>query len=197
MASAQRRLFEARDAIEDVNRRAADAGAAHAALVERAGALAVEVERLEEAAAELEQRAAALAGELEESRRSVGALEASITAGERQLDADVRDLEALGRDVQSAEESVTSLRASTDEAEAGIKEARTGLDGMRVIVSDLDVARATAEVELSHLAHTCDFDLTAFPAVRAWVDRMVKQPGHVLMDAQPQLEDQVGQNWHI
>src|SRR5205085_445514 len=83
--AARRRLCEARDAIEDVNRRAADAGAAHAALVERAGALAVEVERLEEAAAELEQRAAALAGELEESRRSVGALEASITAGERQL----------------------------------------------------------------------------------------------------------------
>jgi hypothetical protein len=39
--------------------------------------------------------------------------------------------------------------------------------------------------------------LTAFPAVRAWLDRMAKQPGHVLMDEQPQLEDQVGQNFHI
>jgi glutathione S-transferase len=37
----------------------------------------------------------------------------------------------------------------------------------------------------THLAHTCDFDLTAFPAVRAWLDRMAGQPGHVLMDEQP------------
>ena len=37
----------------------------------------------------------------------------------------------------------------------------------------------------THLAHTCDFDLTAFPAVRAWLGRMAEQPGHVLMDEQP------------
>ncbi len=49
----------------------------------------------------------------------------------------------------------------------------------------------------THLAHTCDFDLTAFPAVRAWLDRMAKQPGHVLMNEQPQPDDQIGQNEHI
>jgi glutathione S-transferase len=37
----------------------------------------------------------------------------------------------------------------------------------------------------THLAPTCDFDLTAFPAVRAWLDRTAEQPGHVLMDEQP------------
>jgi glutathione S-transferase len=37
----------------------------------------------------------------------------------------------------------------------------------------------------THLAHTCDFDLTAFPAVRAWLNRMAEQQGHVLMDEQP------------
>jgi glutathione S-transferase len=37
----------------------------------------------------------------------------------------------------------------------------------------------------THLARCCDFDLTAFPAVRAWLDRMVEQPLHVLMDEQP------------
>ena len=37
----------------------------------------------------------------------------------------------------------------------------------------------------THLAHACDFDLTAFPAVRSWLDRMAEQPGHVLMDEQP------------
>jgi glutathione S-transferase len=37
----------------------------------------------------------------------------------------------------------------------------------------------------THLAHTCDFDLTTFPAIGAWLDRMAAQPGHVLMDEQP------------
>src|SRR3979490_1472464 len=37
----------------------------------------------------------------------------------------------------------------------------------------------------SHLARACDFDLTAFPAVRAWLDRMAARPGPVLMDEQP------------
>ena len=62
---AQRRLFEARESTEDLSRRAADAGASHAALVERAAALTAEVQRLEEAAAELEARATALAAELD------------------------------------------------------------------------------------------------------------------------------------
>ena len=56
---AQRRLFEARESVQDLARRAADAGAAHAALVERASAVAAEVLRLEEAAVELESRAVA------------------------------------------------------------------------------------------------------------------------------------------
>jgi glutathione S-transferase len=34
----------------------------------------------------------------------------------------------------------------------------------------------------THVAHQCDFDLSAFPAVRAWLDRVAAQPGHVAMD---------------
>jgi hypothetical protein len=34
----------------------------------------------------------------------------------------------------------------------------------------------------ARLTRTCDFDLTALPAVRAWLDRMAEQPGHELMD---------------
>jgi glutathione S-transferase len=37
----------------------------------------------------------------------------------------------------------------------------------------------------THLAHACDFDLTAFPAVRAWLNRVAEQPGHMRMDEQP------------
>ena len=31
----------------------------------------------------------------------------------------------------------------------------------------------------THVAHECDFDLQAFPAVRAWLNRVADQPGHV------------------
>src|SRR6476619_7156000 len=39
----------------------------------------------------------------------------------------------------------------------------------------------------THLAHQCDFDLARFPAVRAWLQRVAAQPGHVAMDWQPEM----------
>jgi chromosome segregation protein len=164
---AQRRLFEAREAAEDLSKRAAEAGAAHAALVERAGALAIEVARLEEAGAELEERAAALVDELGEARRRVEELGAAIAAGAVQLDADVRELDALRAAVMTTGEAVTVLRSRADELESTIKDARGVLDAIRAVVSELDVARATAQADLSHLAHTCE------DAVNATLDEVV------------------------
>ena len=40
----------------------------------------------------------------------------------------------------------------------------------------------------THLAHECDFDLQTFPAIRAWLNRIVDQPGHVAMDWHPAAE---------
>jgi glutathione S-transferase len=37
----------------------------------------------------------------------------------------------------------------------------------------------------THLAHHCDYDLSRYPAVRAWLDRIAAQPGHVPMEWQP------------
>jgi len=37
----------------------------------------------------------------------------------------------------------------------------------------------------THVAHECDLDLTAFPAVRAWLNRVAEQPGHIAMEAAP------------
>ena len=102
----------------------AEAGAAHAALVERASALIAEVQRLEEGAAELETRERTLATEVDETRRRVGALRAAIVAGQAQLDADVRALDGLRQRVQSADDAVSALRISTDQHEEAIKEAR-------------------------------------------------------------------------
>ena len=67
----------------------------------------------------------------------------------------------------TADEAVAALRARTDEHEAAIKDARGALESIRAVVSELDVARATAEADLSHLAHTCE------DAVNATLDEVV------------------------
>jgi glutathione S-transferase len=37
----------------------------------------------------------------------------------------------------------------------------------------------------THVAEQCDFDLTRYPAIRAWLARVAAEPGHVPMDWQP------------
>jgi chromosome segregation protein len=165
--AAQRRLFEAREAVEDLRRRAADAGANHAALVERAVALASEITRLEEAAAEIDARVQSLTGEINESRDRVDELKAAITAGVAALDADVQALTELRGEVSAADSAVEDLRARADAFEAAIKDARAAHDEIRGVVSAMDVARATAEADLSHLSHTCE------DAVNATLDQVV------------------------
>ncbi|HTS39696.1 MAG TPA: glutathione S-transferase family protein [Xanthobacteraceae bacterium] len=37
----------------------------------------------------------------------------------------------------------------------------------------------------THVANECDYDLAAFPAIRAWLSRVAAQPRHVTMDWHP------------
>jgi chromosome segregation protein len=180
---AQRRLFEAREAIEDLNHRATDARAGHATLVERASSIGVEVERLEAAAADLDQRCLALAAELAESRRKVDELQDAIAAGEARYVVDVRTLDELRTQVMAVDEAVATLRVRTGEQETVIREARASLDSVRSIVSELDVARATAEADLSHLAYTCEDAVHAtLPDVVVEVEQL-ERDGHAVPDA--------------
>src|SRR5450759_416214 len=39
---------------------------------------------------------------------------------------------------------------------------------------------------LTNLANQCDFDLTRFPAIRDWLDRVAAEPGYVAVDWQPE-----------
>jgi chromosome segregation protein len=176
LTDAQRRLFEARESTEELSRRAADAGAVHAALVERASALASEVRRLEESAAELESRSLALASELNETRRRTEVLRAAVLHGEAQLDEDVRTLEGLRSQVQAADESVSSLRIAADQLEAAIKDARQVLESIRGSVSELEIARATAESDLSHLSSAC------FDSVQATLDDVLAEVAELERD---------------
>jgi chromosome segregation protein len=183
LVSAQRRVVEAREAAEALNQRAAEAGATHAALVERAAALAVEVQRLEEAGAELEARAMALAVERDNTSRRIDDLRAAVIAGQAKLDADVRSLDDLRREVQGADDAVAALRAASESQESTIRDARGSLETVRAMVGEYDIARATAESALGHLASSCVESVQAtLDEVLVEVDELERQ-GRATPDA--------------
>jgi chromosome segregation protein len=166
---AQRRLFEARETALDLSRRAAEAGAAHAALVERASALAAEVQRLEEASAELDARAATMAGELTATAQRAADLRKAVAEGKAALDDEIRALDLLRQELQRLDDGVSALKIAADAQEAVIREARAQLEALRARVSELDLARATAETDLTHLAHSC------VEAVQATLDEVLAE----------------------
>jgi glutathione S-transferase len=56
------------------------------------------------------------------------------------------------------------------------------LDGKSFLVGD---GYSIADISLyayTHVAHEGDFDLSEYPAIRAWLDRVAAQPGHVAID---------------
>ena len=66
--------------------------------------------------------------------------------------------------------------STSRELEASVKEARAALDTVRAAVSELDVARATAEADLSHLAHPCEDAVNAtLEQVLVEVDELEQQ----------------------
>ena len=153
--AAQRRLFAARENTQAQAQRTSEAKASHAALVERASALAIEVQRLEESACELETRVATRQDDLARTLSRRAALLESITASEATLDAGLREFDTLRDLVREADEASQALRAQFDEQEARIREARRSLEAIRAEAGQLEVARATAESDLSHLAAAC------------------------------------------
>jgi chromosome segregation protein len=152
---AQQRVFDARSEIDDLGRRAAEAGAAHAGLLERVTALDAEVRRLEESARELEARIAARKQEIEQVRaRRTGLLD-EVAQSERLLDDGVRSLDALRERVRAADDAAQVIRRQVDAQDGVIREARQALDSVRQRASSLEVARVTAEADLTHVAQSC------------------------------------------
>jgi chromosome segregation protein len=155
LAQAQRQLQEARDAAEVLGRRAADARAAHAALVERAAALVADVARQAEVLADLESRFEARQEEARQNDARRADLRQTIEDGKRQLDVDLQDLERRRADVRQADEQLAVLHGDAAAGDDAIREARRVRDALRDNVGELDLARVTAESDLSHLASTC------------------------------------------
>jgi chromosome segregation protein len=153
--AAQRRLFDAREATQAQALRTSEAKASHAGLVERASALAAEVQRLEESARELEERVATRRDDLSRTHSRRTALLESITASEATLDASLRVFDELRERVRDADQASQALRAEFEQQEIRIRDARRALEGVRAEAGQLEVARATAESDLSHLAASC------------------------------------------
>jgi len=169
LTQAQRRLFEAREGAQELNRRAADAGATHAALVERAAALALEVQRLEEASAELDARVEMMAAELSINGQRATDLRRAVEDGKIALDAEIRALDGLREELRGLDDAVSALKIACDAQEAVIRDARGQLEIVRSRVAELDLARATAESELTHLAQSC------IEAVQATLDEVLAE----------------------
>ena len=155
LSEAQRRLLQARETVDELSHRAAESRATHAGLVERASALAAEVVRLEEGARELEERIDARAVELEQTRTRRESLLQAVAESERTLDDDIRSLDGVREEVRLADEAATALREKVDAQDFVIREARWVLEDIRKQATELEVGRATAESDLSHLAQTC------------------------------------------
>ena len=86
-------------------------------------------------------------------------------------------------DVAHADDAVSALRIATDEHEGSLKAARGALEAIRSLVAELDVARATAESDLAHLATSClDTVQATLDEVRAEVDEL-EQAGELTPDA--------------
>jgi len=65
----------------------------------------------------------------------------------------------------------------------GAMEKHLAADGREWFVGDGMTLADIALYAYTHVAHEGGFDLGAYPAIRAWVDRVAATPGHVPIDA--------------
>lgn len=182
LGNAQRALHAVRETSDVLAQRAAEARATHAALVERSGAAAADVRRLEDAARDLERRVEACTTDLTLMRDQRERLLAAVAEGQARMDQDVGALDALRATMRDADDKASALKTSSEQQEEAIRDARRALDAVRALAAELDVTRATAQADLTHLAQQC-LDAVNLPLddVRAEVDRM-EEAGDVVPD---------------
>ena len=153
--SSQRSVLDARESIDALGNELAETKAAHAALVERASALEASALRLELASQELASLLERRTTDYTRTRTARAALIASVAASTQQLDADVTGLATLRQDVRETDEQMLRLRARLETQDGEVRVTRAGLEEIRAEVSELDIARVTAERDLAHLEETC------------------------------------------
>jgi chromosome segregation protein len=182
LAETQRRLGDARDTAEALSAKAAEARAIHAGLLERAAAAVAEVSRLEDLAAELERRVDACTRDVALMRDQRARLLHAIVDGQRLMDEDVAKLEVLRQEMIVADETAVTIKLSAEKQEEVIRDARRAVDALRALAAEVDVQRATAESDLTHLAQQAMDTVNASLAdIREEVAHM-EAAGHVQPD---------------
>jgi chromosome segregation protein len=152
LAESQRRLGDARETAEGLSAKAAEARASHAGLVERSSAAVAEVSRLEDLAAELERRVESCTRDISLMREQRERLLNAIVDGQRLMDEDVARLEGLRMEMVVADELAVTIKEQSEKQEDVIRDARRAVDALRALAAEVDVQRATAESDLTHLA---------------------------------------------
>lgn len=181
LSEAQRRLFSARETAELHAMHVSEGKAREAALVERASALAADVQRLVDAGAELESRMAARRDDLARNEARREELRLGIIEAERLLDEDVRAFDALREDVRSADDDSSTLRMRFDEEEQSIRAARRAQEDVRAEATQFEVASAKAQADLEHLSNLCFETLaSSLTDVAAEADRLEAEGALVL-----------------
>jgi chromosome segregation protein len=155
LATALEVLAARRDALGSASRSAAAAQARHAALVERASALAMDVTRLEEQSRDLDARITARSDERARLDQKRIQLEQSVDEIRQKLDADLVAFAELRQRVVQCDERAAGLQADYQTREQGTRDARGAVDGVRAEAVRLEVSCATAEADLTHLEAAC------------------------------------------
>jgi glutathione S-transferase len=75
------------------------------------------------------------------------------------------------------------IEARREGGYAALRAMEQHLDGRAFLVGERYTIADIALYAYTHVADEGGFDLGRFPAVRAWLDRVREQPGHVLMTA--------------
>ena len=192
--SAQARLLEARDALEALTGRMTDEKAEHAALTERVEALAADVGRLEVQRQDVRQQIDARRAWNLQARTDRQRLLDGVARAEEERDADILALDGLRREIVRLDACANDLHAQIAGCDEAVKRARTDLDATRAAFSREEVARATVDADLSHLAEACREALHAsLPDVLAEVVRMEAEgpiePDRSLLRSVPAIAD--------
>ena len=80
-----------------------------------------------------------------------------------------------GRELQQPRRSKTGWRRATRRSASW----RSTCSRYRFFVDDRYTIADIALYAYTHVAHESDFDLTTFPAIRAWLKRVAAEPGHI------------------
>ena len=163
------KLQSARQEAEEQLRRVSDARAEQKAIADRVASLEAEGRRLVEGLADIEGRLGARRSEMTRADERRAQLRESIVETQRLLDEDVFALATLRESLRDVDARVGDLRAAFSSREHDIRGARQALEAVRTIVMQSEVARATAQADLTHLAATC------LEAVNATIDEVVAE----------------------